>query len=135
MEDFKEEAEKLRDTVQDLKDEVTELDRENKRLRLWNKQCEKNMEKLKHKLHDYTQGTFDIVSLNAKLQSSVREMKEGMEAVTKEKEELEHQKKVFIAAIHEINNETEGAFSGGRNFGDFLHSIMKRIENESLSMQ
>ena len=123
MEDFKKEAEELRDTVQDLKDEVKELDRENKRLRLWNKQCEKNMEKLKHKLHDYTQGTFDIVSLNAKLQSSVRK-------VTKEKEELEHQKKVFIAAIHEINNATEGAFAGGRNFGDFLHSIMKRIENE-----
>lgn len=103
----------------------------NKRLRFWNKQCEENMEKLKGKLFVYTQGTSDIVSLNAKLQRSVREMREGMEAVTKEKNDLEHEKKVFIAAIDEIDTAMKGVFPQGVNFGSFVQRIMKRRWNES----
>lgn len=125
------EAEELRSTVQDLKDEVKDLRAMNKRLRFWNKQCEENMEKQKKQITKNLQETMNIVELNAKLQSRVREMREGMEAVTKEKNDLEHEKKVFIAAIDEIDTTMKGVFPEGENFGSFVQRIMKSRWNES----
>ena len=52
-------------------------------------------------------------------------------SIFKEKNDLEHEKKVFIAAIDEIETAMKGVFPKGVNFGSFVQRIMKSIENES----